>query len=362
MNTKIKKRVIVVILLIICVLCIIFFGKIKSFFTNESESSGVSIPAVKAKQPLSVKALVLHPDTLIDLFRTKGLLIPDEEVALSFETSGKIVKILFEEGTLVSKGTLLAKVNDETLQAELRKLETQLPLAEERVFRQKALYERDAVSKETYEAVTTELEKLKADIELVKARVRQTELRAPFDGEVGLRVVSEGAYASPNTVITTLTKMIPLKLEFSVNEKQANDIRPGTPVHFTIENDSRVYTATVYAVESKLDANTLSLKVRARYANADGKLRPGYSANVEVKVREIKNAIVIPGIATVAEMGHNIAFVYRAGMAKRVQLTCGTRTASSIQIIDGLSVGDTLLTTGVMQLRDDLQVVISELN
>ena len=201
------------------------------------------------KQALQVDALIIKKEKLTNIFRTKGLLIPDEEVDLSFETSGKITQIYFSEGNAVRKGELLAKVNDKPLQAELKKLEAQLPLAQERVFRQKSLLAKDAVSQEAYESVTTELEKLKADIELAKARIAQTELRAPFDGVLGLRLVSEGTYASPSTIVSKLTKISPLKIEFSVNEKQANDIRKGTQLDFKIENDKNTYKAIVYALE-----------------------------------------------------------------------------------------------------------------
>ena len=355
-----KSKIILVSVLAVFLIGIIFYPRVKKIFSNDTKEAEVSATSNR-NQALSVNAIVLQYDTLVDVFRTKGLLIPDEEVDLSFETAGKITKIFFEEGSFVQKGMLLAKVNDAPLQAELRKLESQKPLAEERVFRQKALYEKDAVSKETYESVTTELEKLKADIELVKARINQTELRAPFDGMVGLRQVSEGAYTSPTTIITKLTKITPLKIEFSVNEKQASDIGSGTKLKFMLNDDRNEYAATVYAVESKLDAKTLSLKVRARYPNPGGKLKPGHSATVEINMKEIVNTIVIPSVSTVAEMGRNIAYIYKDGKAQQVVLQKGMRTASSVQITEGLQVGDTLLTSGVMQLRDGIPVTINNL-
>ena len=129
-----------------------------------------------------------------------------KRVDLSFETSGKIVEINFEEGTAVKKGQLLAKVNDRQLQAQLQRLVSQLKLAEDRVFRQDALLKRDAVSKEAYEQVKTDLATLNADIEIIKTNIELTELRAPFDGIIGLRQVSVGTYASPTTVVAKLTK------------------------------------------------------------------------------------------------------------------------------------------------------------
>ena len=161
----------------------------------------------KGKQILNVNAKVIKPQLLTDEFTTTGVLLPDEEVDLSFETSGKIVEINFEEGTSVKKGQLLAKVNDRQLQAQLQRLVSQLKLAEDRGFRQDALLKRDAVSKEAYEQVKTDLATLNADIEIVKANIELTELRAPFDGIIGLRQVSVGTYASPTTVVAKLTKI-----------------------------------------------------------------------------------------------------------------------------------------------------------
>lgn len=342
---------------------IIFFPKIKKIFNKEGEPVVAgAIAGGSQLQKLSVNAVVLKPQKLVDVFRTKGQLLPDEEVDLSFESSGKITHIYFREGTAVQKGELLAKVNDEPLQAELQKLEAQLPLARERVSRQRTLLDKDAVSQETYQAVTTDLEKLEADIELVKARIKQTELRAPFSGVIGLRWLSEGAYASTGSNIARLTKISPLKIEFSVNEKQANDIRPGTLIHFVIENDTNRYQAKVYAVETKLDEKTLSLKARALYDNPGGRLKPGRSASIEIVLNEINDAIVIPSISSIAEMGRDYAFIYKNGKAKQIIIQKGMRTASSIQVTSGLESGDTLMVTGVMQLRDGAEVIIEQLN
>lgn len=358
MNRKTKIALIVIIVLFITGMA--FYPKIKAIFisgddskTTVGENNGNS-----GRTILNVSAQILKHENLNDIIRVKGLLIPDEEVELSFETSGKITGIYFKEGSNVKKGQLLAKVNDKPLQAELQKLEAQIPLAEDRVFRQKSLLAKDAVSQEAYESVNTELEKLKADIELVKSRIAQTELRAPFDGVIGLRQVSEGTYASPTIIISQLTRITPLKIEFSVNESQVNNIKPGTPLTFTFDNDMNQYQANVYAVESNLDKQTLTLKARALYSNPGGRLKPGLSTNIEIKLQEIKNTIVIPSLSTIAEMGRDIAYIYKDGKAHQVALKKGMRTASSVQVLNGLNIGDTLLVTGVMQLRDGLPVTI----
>ena len=360
-----KTKIILFVAIGLLILGMAFYPKIKSMFSaNQEPAQNTQLPrggGGAGRQPLSVNAVIIKPETLNDVFRTKGILLPDEEVNLTFETSGKITHIYFTEGSHVQQGALLAKVNDAPLQAELKKLQTQLPLAQDRVYRQGTLLEKDAVSQETYQTVTTELEKLKADIDLVKSRIAQTELRAPFSGIVGLRLVSNGAYASPSVVVTKLTKISPLKIEFSMNESQVGQIVSGTPLSFRIDNDLNTYNAVVYAVESQLDRQTLSLKARARYPNVGGKLKPGLSASVEIQLNEIPNAIVIPSISSVAEMGRDIAYIYKNGRAKQVEIVKGLRTASSVQVIEGLSLGDTLLTTGVMQLRDDLPVKINQI-
>ncbi|MDR0542254.1 MAG: efflux RND transporter periplasmic adaptor subunit [Dysgonamonadaceae bacterium] len=309
--------------------------------------------------PLNVAVKIIEPENLVDAIPDiTANLIPDEEVDLTFETSGKITNIYFREGSLVKKGDLLAQVNDKPLQAELSKLEAQIPLAEDRVFRQKALLEKDAVSKEAYEQVTTELEKLHADIDLAKARIAQTELRAPFEGVIGLRQVSEGSYASPTTVVASLTKIIPLKIEFSVNERYANLVRQGTHLSFRVPPDLNAYTAQVYAVESRVDLKTRSLKARAIYPNVNGRLIAGRTASIVIKANEIVNALTIPNEAIIAEMGRDIAYLYSEGKAKQIEVVKGIRTESHVQALQGLHAGDTLIVTGVMQLRDGLAVKI----
>ncbi|MDR1563130.1 MAG: efflux RND transporter periplasmic adaptor subunit [Dysgonamonadaceae bacterium] len=312
--------------------------------------------------PLNVNAIILRPTLLVDEVKaSKALLIPDEEVELTFESSGKITEILFREGSSVKKCELLARINDKPLRAELRKLEAQVPLAEDRVFRQKSLLEKDAVSKEAYEQVSTDLEKLKADIALVKAQISQTELRAPFDGMVGLRNVSEGAYASTTTIITKLTKTTPLKLEFSVPEKNAKDVNSGKKITFRLPPDQTEYHATIYATDSRMDPNTISMKVRALYPNTNGKLQPGRSADVTIRANEIRDALTVPSEAVIKEMGRDIAYIYSGGKAHKKEIETGIRTESVLQVMRGLSAGDTLLVSGVMQLRDDLPVKIEEI-
>jgi membrane fusion protein, multidrug efflux system len=315
----------------------------------------------KKNEILNINALVINRQKLVDEIRVTGITLPNEEVDLSFETSGKVIGIYFKEGTHVHKGQLLAKVNDEQLKAQLKRLTSQLKLAEDRVFRQSALLKKDAVSKEAYELVRTELATLQAEIDMVKAQINLTELRAPFAGIIGLRQVSIGAYASPTTQVSKLTCITPLKVEFSVPERYSSQMKDGLPLEFTIDGSLEAYKAKVYASESSININTHTLTARALYPNSNGKLMAGRYASIKLIKDEIDNAIAIPSEAIVPEMGKDKVFLYKSGKATPVEITTGIRTESQVEVLKGLNVGDTLITSGTLQLRTDLPVTIDQL-
>ena len=349
--------------IVLLVAGMIAFPKVKKSVTA-SKNASQYIPAnPAAKRTLSVNAEILDYRTLSDKTVSLGSTMPDEEVDLSFESSGKITDIFFTEGSHVKAGQLLAKINDRPLQAQLKKLEAQIQLASDRVYRQKTLLEKDAVSQEAYEQVTTEYDKLMADIDLVKANLAQTELRAPFDGIIGLRMVSEGAYASPSTVVAKLTRISPIKIEFSISENYASDVKKGSQVIFRMDTDGvmKDYKATVYAVESMVDLDTRTLKVRARYPNSDESIIPGRYVPVEVNRGQITDAIAVPSEAVIPEMGRQIIYLYKNGTAVPQEITLGIRTDSHVQVVRGLEKGDTILVSGVMQLRTGMKVNIENL-
>ncbi len=310
---------------------------------------------------LNVSGLIIAPSIISEFINSTGSLLPDEEVELSFETSGKIVNIYFSEGTRVKKGDLLAKINDRHLQAQLLKLESQKKLVEEKEFRQRSLLDRDAISRESYDQVVTELQALEADILLVKARIAETELRAPFDGTIGLRYFSEGAYASPSTKIARLVKLKPMKIEFSINERYAGVIGVGFPVKFKIDGIETTFDAKVYALDPRVDVKTRTFTVRALYPNSNEELKPGRFAAINLRLSEVQNAISIPTESILPEMDGESVFLYRSGKATKAKVKIGLRTESSIQITSGLQFGDTILTTGMLQLRQGLPIVLDKL-
>ncbi|WP_455628661.1 efflux RND transporter periplasmic adaptor subunit [Parabacteroides chinchillae] len=366
MTKRVKWSVTSVIILLI--IGMIVYPQFKSKYIASKAQKDVTIPtpgATAQKRTLNINAEILRYRTLTDKILSTGSTLPDEEVDLAFESSGKVVAIYFTEGTHVKAGDLLAKINDKPLQAQLKKLEAQVPLAKDRVYRQHTLLEKDAVSQEAYEQVATEYEKLMADIELVKANIAQTELRAPFDGIIGLRSVSEGAYVtSSSSVIAKLTKISPLKIEFSIPESYASEVKDGSPIVFRMEKDGLLhdYKATVYAVESKVDTDTRTLRVRATYPNTGESILPGRYTSVEITRREIKDALAIPSEALIPEMGKDIVYLYKSGVAEPAEVKIGLRTEDRVQILSGLTSGDTLIVSGVMQLRTGMKVSIDNLD
>lgn len=357
MNKYVKWGIVVAI-----VLCCIGLGYY-SFVprvNGDLKSSPVKEQKSKKSKVLNVRAVVINEQDLSDGLFVSGSLLPDEEVDLTFETSGKITDIYFQEGSHVKKGQLLAKINDAPLQAQLKKLEVQLKLHQDRLYRQNALLEKEAVSKEAFQEAETNLATLKAEIDLMKANIAQTELRAPFDGVVGLREVSQGSYASPTTTIAKLTKVNPLKVEFNVPERYAGVLKVGGNLSFTVEGDLSERKAQVYALDSRVDSETRTFKVRAYYNNSDGILVAGRYVNVALTTRQYERTLAVPSEAIVSEMGIDKVFLYKNGVATPIEIKKGIRTEALVQVLSGLSIGDTVITSGTMQIRTGQKVTLDE--
>jgi membrane fusion protein (multidrug efflux system) len=352
-----RLRVVMTIVIIVFIAGIIAYPKVKPLFLSKSKGPGKgNAMMAQSRQVLNVIGYVIQPTQMSELTNSTGTLRPDEEVELSFETSGKIVAINFTEGTRVKKGQLLAKINDRPLQAQLQKLQASKKLIEEKEFRQRSLLDKDAISKESYDQVVTELQTTEADINLIKARISETELRAPFDGIIGLRYLSEGSYVNTSTKIARLVKISPIKVEFSISERYSGQVKTGFPVTFKIDGSPEKYEAQVYAVDPKVDITTHSIVIRALYPNKNEELKPGRFTTITLLLSQINNAIAIPTEALIPEMEGEIVYIYKAGKAARLKVNTGLRTASEIQILSGLKFGDTLIASGILQLRQSLPV------
>lgn len=353
---KLLKRTLL--LLLVALVLLFLIGRRLEWFNFAEPEATVQITAPAG---LPVKTLIIVPSNLDNRILASGTVLPDESVDLSSEASGKITAINFREGKMVQKDELLLTINDADLQAQLKRLKFQETLLVEREFRQRRLLEKEAVSQEVYDKALADLNTNRAEMLMVEAQIAKTRVKAPFDGVIGLRMVSEGSYITPNTRIATLVKMQPVKIEFSIPERYAADVKTGNVIRFSIGNSPEKFEATVYAIEPIIDQSTRTLRLRALYPNSKLEVIPGSFATVELVLKTYENAIAIPTDALVPMLGNQIVYLYKSGKAEPVQVETGLRTNELLQIKAGLQEGDTVITTGLLQLRKGMPVVLSEL-
>ncbi len=351
-----KTKIFIYIAIIITILAIILLPKLLN--NNKADSANPTSNSSKKAMPVTVQ--VIRPTTLYEDINAVGTLIADESVELNFETSGKITHLYFHEGDFVKQGTLLAKVNDAPLVSELLRLQADTALLVNRYERRKALYKTEAISKDEFDAAFAELNKLRANIAFVQANIDKCKLVAPFDGVIGLRNISEGAFASVGTNVALLTKTDHLKIEFDFPEQYVEKIGKGTEIEFQISNDTTIYKATIYAIDASIDQQTKALKARARFNNTQYQLTPGRFANVTVKLGEKTNTLTVPSEAVTMVMGDAILYKYKNGLAFTEAVSIGTRNEKELEIISGLSSNDTIIVKGIMQLRNGSNVKITE--
>jgi membrane fusion protein (multidrug efflux system) len=352
------------ILVVVIVIALYRFGV---FSGNSEKERAADISVAPAATPargnssgaLPVSGMLIKPTSVIDFISVNGSTQPDEEVTIASEVPGKVMKILFKEGTRVSRGTPLVKLDDTELQAQRERLIVQQNLNQKISERLQALYEREGVSLQEYEVAKAEVEKVKAEISLIDAQLEKRTIKAPFSGVLGLRMVSEGSYLSPGTPIVRLVSINPIDIEFAIPEKYSQVVKPGTEVTFRLDGADGDFSAKVIAAEPVIDAQTRTLLLKASAPNPDGRILPGAFANVIVNLREFNASIMVPTEAVIPELGGKKVFVARGGTAQPVEVETGIRQEATIQVISGLSAGDTLITSGVLQLRAGSPVEIN---
>lgn len=355
---KLSRKKIFISILLVAALVLAALPKIRPAFERSRNTSGVP----SGEQRLPVKVVIIHPDTLDNKIFATGTLVANEDVELRSELSGKIVKIYFKEGSIVRKGDLLLKINDAELQAQFARERSRKELAEKAERRQRQLIERGLISQEVYDAEKNELNSVNASIQLIKAQIEKTEIHAPFEGVIGLKYVSEGSYISPTTRIATLQDTDPMKIDFSIPEKYAIEVQKNMPIRFKVQGLNKVFEGTVYAIEPKIDQATRTLLLRAISPNVEGELYSGSFAEVELIIHRLYNALTIPSEALIPDISGQRIFVHRNGRAEVQRVETGMRTASTVQITSGISAGDSVITTGILQLRAGTPVQISEVN
>jgi len=332
-----------------------------SFFAADSAPAAEKGSAsATAPPPSTVKAEVVQARNFDVLVFATGTLVANQEVALTTEAAGKIVKLNLQEGEFVSKGQLLLKLNDADLQAQWNKLKTRYKEIQNRDTRQKALLDKGAISLQEYELFEAEKQGVEADMDLLKAQIEKTEIRAPFSGRVGLRYVSLGAFVNQNANIAQLVNADPILVDFAVPERYASMVKQGSTIRLTVENQSDTFAAQVIAIAPSIDANSRTLTIRARLDNSQSKLLPGAFARVEVRLRQMENAFLIPTRSIVPEMKAKKVFLIKNGVVTPTYIETRERTEDRIRVSSGLSAGDTLITAGILKVRPGQAVNVLE--
>ncbi|GAB3885196.1 efflux RND transporter periplasmic adaptor subunit [Spirosoma agri] len=305
----------------------------------------------------SVNGFVVVLKNLKEDVVSSGSLLAAEQVDIYPEISARITQLNIREGQPVKKGDLLVKLFDADLRAQLLKLQAQADNARRTEERNKQLLERGGISQQEYDIVTTNLRSSLADIELVRANLQRTEIRAPFSGVIGLRNVSSGAVVSPNTLIARLQQISSLKLDFSIPEKYGQSVHAGSTISFQVDGSEQPSQGVVYAIEPGVEEQTRNLRIRAKVNNTTAKFRPGTFARVTLTIQN-ERSLVVPTQAVIPQTRTNQVILVKNGKAQFKDVTTGIRTAGTIQILSGVQAGDTVATTGLLFLKQDAPVKI----
>lgn len=342
----------------IILITIVILGLIGYRLTKNNEESEKGSGKGDKKPPVMVDAIVVSETNFANKIEISGSIEANENVEIRSEVSGIVDKIYFTEGTNVSKGQVLLKINDIELRAQLSQAMTKQGLAAENERRANLLLKKEAISQEEYDIASAEYRSLKAQTQLIQAQIAKTTIKAPFSGKIGLRNISPGTYVTPTTLITKLVSANQVKISFSIPEKYASEVKNNTPIQFTIPNNSEKYTAKIYAIEPEIETATRTLKIKAIADNPNGKLLAGTFATIELSLENINGAIQIPSEAVVPVQDGKVVFIANNGKAKEVKIETIARTDKDVIVTQGIKSGDTILTSGVMSLKDEADIKV----
>lgn len=326
---------------------------------DQGAASAVGSGAGPAPQAVPVEGYLVEPRSFSQSLNVTGNVLADEEIQVRTEVAGRITGIFFEEDSRVRKGDVLVRLNDAELQQEKRRILYQVNLAEIKEQRQKSLLERNVIADEDYDIALNELNTLRAQHDRVQAQIDKMQITAPFDGVIGLREVSVGSFVSPEVVIATLQKLDPVKIEFSIPERHRGAVTHGQAVRFALVGDEEERQATLYAIQPQVDTQTRTLRMRARAANPGHGMLPGAFARVEIDVQIQADALMVPSESLIPQITGYHVFVFEHGRAIERPVRIGTRTDREVVVLEGLVPRDTVITTGLLHIRDGMPVSLS---
>jgi membrane fusion protein, multidrug efflux system len=332
-------------------------GDSKSKNQEKGPSASIGVKDKNNGNKMSVDIFLAKEKTNNNEIFASGSLIANEEVELRSEASGKITNLYIKEGSSVTKGQLIAKLNDADILVKLKKVKYENELAVQIEARQKKLLDINAISKEEYDIAVNKINTLSTDREALEVALNQTEVRAPFSGRIGLKNISVGAYVNPGTTIATLVQTNPIKMDFSIPEKYSNRIALGRKVSMLIEGDITKKEATIIAIDPKIDVALRTIKIRTSMNNTNGKLMPGMFTKVNVPLGLTKS-IMVPTEAIIPFVGGKKIYVSKDGKAKEITIQTGLRTETLVEVTEGLSIGDSVIASGIMNLKNEQNIKV----
>jgi len=313
------------------------------------------------RPPANVDGYIVQTKILSESIEIPGSLVADQSTEIHPEISGRIINLNVREGAYVGKGSVIAKLYDADLQAQRRKLEVQLKMAQQTEDRYNQLQKIGGISKQDYDVTALQVSNIRADLSIIQTEIAKTVVRAPFSGKLGLKEVSTGAYITPASIITTIQKTSGLRIDFNVPEKYTSLIKKGHYVNFTVGGSERSYSAVVAATESAIAEATRSLTIRALVKGDATGLVPGGFAKVKLSFAPNEAALMIPTQAIIPQARGKKVYVYKNGQAEFVDVVTGVRDSSNVQITEGLAKGDTVIVTGLLGLKPEAKVSIKKI-
>ncbi len=335
---------------------------ISIFSACTSKDKQPVVPAKASPPTAKAEAYILRPEAAARNIEVPGSLTPFEETDIHPEVSGRVTGIYFKEGSTISKGSVMVRLYDGDLQAQVKKLQVQLAIAEKTEQRQAQLLKINGISQQDYDLSQLAVSNLKADIGILQTSIAKTVIRAPYSGRIGFRNISMGAYITPQTNITTLRQLQPLKLVFDIPERYSSSMQPGQLVRFGIDGSSNSYAATIIANDSRISTDTRTLSVKAQVQGGESSLVAGGFVRVQITLGRNDAALMIPTQAIIPQARTKKVIVLRSGIASLENITTGVRDSARVEVTNGLKTGDTILTTGLLSIKPGSRVQIGKIN
>lgn len=312
-----------------------------------------------APPPMPVEVAQVQPSVVTDRLDAVGTIDAVDAITVVSEIDALVRDLPFREGSAIRKGDLIAQLDDTQLQAELSRAKAVLEQKKVSYDRIKGLADQGAVSPQDYDDAAAALKVAEAETAMIEARLDKTKIVAPFDGVVGARRVSPGAFVRAGTAITDLAQLDELKVTFAAPERYYSELKPGAQVAVsTTAYPDYSLNGTIEVVEPVVDEATRSARIIAHVKNPGYKFRPGMSANVSVVLNERDKALVVPDEAVFAEGDQNLVFVVKPdSTVTRTNVNLGARQRQTVEITSGLKDGMTVVCAGHQKLFEGAKVV-----